>query len=105
MFIFRAYIRYIKWLYTKYNKVGITAGNKVLVRSEDGSYRPAGVKGQIVGNVLVQGMLCGIAYYYYRVGKQVGQQEGFADGAHAYAEEMDRRAKPDHGSALDDQWR
>ncbi len=72
-------IRYYKWLYRGYNKVALTAGNKVLVRNDDNTYRPAGVKGQIIGNVVVTGVLSGMAYVYYLLGKEKGKMEAHID--------------------------
>lgn len=71
--------RYYRWLYRQYNKVGMTAGNKTLVLQSDGSYRPAGWKGQILGNVLVSAFLSVCFYGYYRLGKQEGYNEGRCD--------------------------
>lgn len=67
--------RYYRWLYRQYNKVGMTAGNKTLVLQSDGSYRPAGWKGQILGNVIVSTFLALCFYGYYRLGKQDGKNE------------------------------
>lgn len=64
-------IRYYRWLYKWYNKVGMTAGNKVLLKNEDGTYRPAGLKGQIIGNIVVSAYIVGIYY----AGKAIGREQ------------------------------
>ncbi len=71
---------YYKWLYRQYNKVAMTGGNKILVNQGDGTYRPAGTKGQIIGNVVVQLGMCGVMLYGYQLGKARGKEQGWSEG-------------------------
>lgn len=77
-------IRYYRWLYKWYNKVGMTAGNKVLLNNNDGTYRPAKLKGQIIGNIILSAYIAGVWYWGYLKGKEVGfnQQSALAPEWH-----------------------
>jgi hypothetical protein len=86
---FKLYVKWLKWLYERYNRVGITAGNKVLVRVDENTYRPAGVKGQIIGNLVVQGYICAVVYWFWRMGKQQGHEEGRSKGYQEAVEHYD----------------
>lgn len=78
--MFKFIASYYRWLYRQYNKVGVTAGNKVLVNNGDGSYRSAGWKGQVIGNVVVCATMGCAMYHGYRLGKTAGAQDAYWQG-------------------------
>lgn len=85
----KSIIRFYRALYNHYNKVAVTAGNKTLIRQPDGSYRPAGWKGQILGLVVVNAYIGGLLYAYYHYGRKQGRMEGHHEGRCEVLFEMD----------------
>ncbi len=81
--------RYYRWLYRQYNKVGVTAGNKVLVRQDNGSYTPAKAKGQIIGNVVITAYLSLVMYGCYKLGKNEGEQSGYEEALEDMATKLE----------------
>ncbi len=77
---FKLIIRYYRWLFRNYDKVGMTGAYRVVRKTDDNTWVTAGWKGQIIGNIAVQGILVGVGYIYYRLGKEKASQDAYLQG-------------------------